>query len=591
MRHYAKLWTAIIAASLAVVVAGALLLRHSFGLTALSDGIQCVLLLSGTVCFIPHALRSKGRLRLFWSLLAAGIGLWFVYQLFWTYFEVWLRQDVPDLFTGDIVLFLHIVPLMAALALRPHAAEDVYGTGLRHLDFALLFVWWIYLYVLTVIPWQYVIPDGGVYGHNLNSLYTVEKLAFVVALILCYHVSGSGWKSLYANFLGATVTYGISSYVANYAISRKAYYTGSLYDVPLAASMAWFSLIGIWTRVREPRPGVTSSSPSHGVSLSRLGMIAAFSLPLFAAWALTDRTIPAPIRSFRVVATFAAMLLMGIMVFVRQRLFDRELLRLLAHSRDSVDNLKRLQAQITESEKLASTGQLVGGVAHELNNPITALLGYSDLLLCTPMTPGQKELAEKLAQHARRTRSLVASLLSFAKQKPVTISAVDLTSLLRTAVKLSEAQWQNLKVDVSTDIAQGLLLVQGDSNQLLQVCVQTIGDALLTARQQGGASVRICVGREDSFAVVKISTAGRAGIGAKNELSEPVDESGQDAALSGLGLTACQGILKQHHGHLSWKKDHSGVVTICIEIPISAAATEKLNATGLPAGLQPQPSA
>ncbi len=590
MRHYAKLWTAIIAASVAVHVAGALLLRRSYALTALSDVIQCVLLFSGTICFIPHALRSNGRLRLFWSLLATGIGLWLVYQLFWTYFEVWLRRDVPYVFTGDIVLFLHIVPLMAALALRPHASEDIYRASLRHLDFALLLLWWIYLYVLTVIPWQYVIPDGDTYNRNLNSLYTVEKLAFVVGLILCHRGSGNGWKSLYSSFLGATVLYGVSSYVATYAISRHAYYTGSLYDVPLVVSMAWVSLIGLRTRVRDPRPGIALSAPSHGIWLARLGMIAAFSLPLFAAWALTDKMIPLPIRSFRVVVTFSAALLLGIMVFIRQRMLDREFLRLLTHWRDSGDNLKRLQAQITESEKLASIGQLVGGVAHELNNPITALLGYSDLLLCTPLTPGQKDVAEKVAQNARRTRSLVASLLSFARQKPGTIMAVDLNSLLHTAVKLAESHWQSLKVDVSFSVADGLPIVQGDSNQLLQVCVQTIGDAFVAARQQGSSAVRVFAVREGSFAIVKISTAGRARNSANYEMSEPVNQTVQDS-LSGLGLTACQGILKQHHGHLSWRKDHSGAFTISIEIPINGAVPERLNEAAVPAALEPQPSA
>jgi signal transduction histidine kinase len=584
VRHYAKIWTAIIAASLAVLVAGALLLRKSFALAALSDVVQCVLLLSGTIVFIPHALRSKGRLRLFWSLLASGIGLWFVYQLFWTYFEVWLRKDFPDLFAGDIVLFLHIVPLMAALALRPHAPEDCYAAGLRRLDFALLFVWWMYLYVLAVIPWLYVIPNSAVYVRNFNALYTVEKLAFVVGLLLCYRGSEPAWKSLYLNFLGATVIYGITSYVVNYTIGRHAYYTGSFYDLPLGASMAWVSLIGIWTRARDPRPGEQSGSPIHGIVLARLGMIAAFSLPVFAAWALADKTIPGAVRNFRVMVTFSAATAMGFMVFVRQRLLDRELLRLLAHSRDSVDNLKLLQAQITESEKLASMGQLVGGVAHELNNPITALLGYTDLLLCSPMTSSQKELAEKLAQHARRTRSLVASLLSFARQTPARISVVDLSSLLRTAVKLSEPQRQSLKVDVSTKI-QALLPVQGDSNQLLQVCVQTISDALQAASQEGSGTVQICAGREDSFVVIKITTSGLNPTESRSPEAENARD--QDHAVSGLGLTACQGILKQHHGHLSWKKEHTGAVTICMEIPVSAAAPEKLNEAALRSALQP----
>ena len=114
LRTYAKVWTAVVAACLATLVLAALILPQSFRLTALSDMSQSLLLLSGTLSFIPHAVRSRGRLRLFWSLLATGMALWFAYQFVWIYFELWLRTDVPDLCAGDIILFLHIVPLMAA---------------------------------------------------------------------------------------------------------------------------------------------------------------------------------------------------------------------------------------------------------------------------------------------------------------------------------------------------------------------------------------------------------------------------------------------------------------------------------------------
>ena len=76
------------------------------------------------------------------------------------------------------------------------------------------------------------------------------------------------------------------------------------------------------------------------------------------------------------------------------RILDSELVRLLKHSQESFDNLKVLQSQIVHSEKLASIGQLVGGAAHELNNPITAMLGYSDLLLSTQLGPEQHALAK-----------------------------------------------------------------------------------------------------------------------------------------------------------------------------------------------------
>src|SRR6202142_793377 len=114
LRAYSKVWTAAVAACLATLVLAALILPQSFRLTALSDVVQCLLLFSGTVSLIPHAVRSRGRLRLFWMLIASGIGFWFAYQFIWVYYELWLRTDVPDLCAGDMILFLHIVPLMAA---------------------------------------------------------------------------------------------------------------------------------------------------------------------------------------------------------------------------------------------------------------------------------------------------------------------------------------------------------------------------------------------------------------------------------------------------------------------------------------------
>jgi signal transduction histidine kinase len=590
LRTYSKLWTVTVAACLAALVLAALILPQSFRLTALSDVIQCLLLFSGTASLVPQAVRSRGRLRLFWTLVATGIAFWFVYQLFWTYYEVWLRIDVPDLCAADMILFMHIVPLMAALALRPHAPQDEYAARLRRLDFALMMIWWGYLYILIVIPWQYVVPDVAPYNNNLNSLYLIEKLAFLSTLFMAWTGSKGRWRTFYASLFGACFTYAASSHLANWAIGRHLYYSGSLYDIPLAASMAWITVIGLWTGEREPQAGVRSTSTSHGVWLARLGMIAAFSLPLFAAWALLDAGVPLRIRSFRVVLTLAAALLMGVMVFVRQRLLDRELLRLLNHSLESFSNLKHLQAQITESEKLASIGQLLGGAAHELNNPITAMLGYSDLLLSTPLNPEQSELAARIGQHVRRTRSLVASLLSFAKQGPAAMAPVDLNTLVRTAVKLSQPQWQGLNIGVLTELPQELLLIRGDSNQLLQVCVQIINDALHAVDQHGSRTLTITAQREDDVAIINISNTSLAGSPAENE-SGNQDGAEEDQTLSGLGLSACQGILQQHHGKILWQHNRNSGTTIRVELPVIPLAQEKSTEAGVPVMWQAQPFA
>jgi signal transduction histidine kinase len=281
-----------------------------------------------------------------------------------------------------------------------------------------------------------------------------------------------------------------------------------------------------------------------------------------------------------------------VMVFVRQRLLDRELFRLLNQSRESLANLKRLQAQITESEKLASIVQFVGGAAHELNNPITAMLGYSDLLMSTSLSPEQQGLAETIGHHVRRTRALVASLLSFAKQGPAAMAPVDLKTVLRTAIKLSEPVWQALKIEVRTDLQPNLPAVMGDSNQLLQVCVQILNNALHAADESGGRILNVAVDHKNGAAIILVSDRDLAAVPnsvVESEHTMPHSAPGQP--LSGMGLNACKGILQQHHGKISWQHDTTVGVTIRVELPVIYPAAEKSAAIVVPASWPARPFA
>jgi signal transduction histidine kinase len=579
----AKIWLGAVAAVLAAFVAAAMVMPRSFALSAICDISHSLLLASGAASFVPLALRSRGRMRLFWSLITLGLTMWFSYQLTWTYYEVVLHRDVPDLFAGDMVLFLDIVPLMAALALRPHAPQDEYAARLGRLDFILLLVWWLYLYVLIVIPWQYVDANSPAYDHNLNSLYFVEKIAYLAGLAVFWIGSKGPWKNLYGNLFGMSLTYVGSSTIANWAIFRHAYYTGSLYDVPLGVAMAWLTWIGLRTKVDEPQADAREVSTFYGVWVARFGMIAVFSLPLFAAWAMSDPAVPHRVRLFRLALTLAAAFAMGVMVMVRQRLLDRELISLLDHSRQSVDNLKRLQAQILQSEKLASIGQLVGGAAHELNNPITALLGYSDLLQSTSLTPEQYPLAAKIGQHVRRTKSLVASLISFARQTPAPKTPVDLNTLARTAVKLSQPQWEPLGIKVETRFDGELSRVVGDSNQLLQVCLQLVGNCIHALSERGGGVLSVCTQRCAGNAVLEISTDAAP--------ATPEASPATTYPEGSLGLSACQGILQEHHGEVSRERRDDGSLLLRVELPATVPAPVKSKEATVPVLWQSQPYA
>jgi len=339
--------------------------------------------------------------------------------------------------------------------------------------------------------------------------------------------------------------------------------------------------------VEEPEADAREVSTVFGVWVARFSMIAVFSLPLFAAGAISEAAVPFRIRLFRLTLTLAAALLMGVMVFARQQILDRELMHLLEHSRDSVKNLNRLQAQILQSEKLASIGQLVGGAAHELNNPITAMLGYSDLLLSTKLTPEQQPLAATIGLYVRRTRSLVASLISFAKQAPSPKTLIDLNTLARTAVKLTQPQWESAKIEVRTQFDAQLPRVLGDSNQLIQVCLQLVGNCVHVMATRGGKVLTLSTERQAGVSVLQIATEPmpqRSAVG--SDAASPLDPE------DSLGLSACQGILQEHRGQVLRERREDGSLLLRVDLPATEPTpAAKTKDPTVPVLWQSQPSA
>ena len=572
MSERSKLCMTGIAALVCAQALASLFLHRGFALTASSDVVQLLLLLSATISLLPSVAASRGRIQLFWALMMLGMGFWFSYQVLWTYFEVLMRRDVPNPFGGDVVMFLHIVPMTAALALQPHLQPDNRTTRLGTLDFALLLVWWLYLYLFAVIPWQYVRPYEAAYNHNLNTLYLTEKMVFLAGVGMLWLRSQGSWRIIYANWFAASLMYSFSSYFANWAFARKMYYSGSLYDLPLAISMAWVTVLGILAASSSTKPQPARAVGSYGVWVARLGMVAIFSLPLFAAWSLFNGEMPQSVRTFRLVLTLVSMLVMGGMVFFKQHLLDRELLRLLNHSQESFVNLKRVQAQLVQSEKLASLGQLVGGAAHELNNPLAAMMGYTDLLAATELGNEQRLLMQKIEQQVRRTRTLVSSLLSFAKQVPAEKTLVDINALVQTAVKLCLPQSCGPNVQVHTNFARQLPHVLGDSNQLLQVCLHITNNALHALTDQGG-TLTVAARLQDASVVLEFSDNG-PGMEQPERVFDPFYTTRKVGQGPGLGLSVCYGIIQEHNGKITCQNRPEGGATFRIELPAVLDAAE-----------------
>ena len=350
LQHASK-WTAAACAVVCVHVLLSLLAPRGFALTAFGDILQDLILLCAIGAVFSNVRQAAPKARLFWTLLGLGLGMWLAAQLMWTYLEVYLRHDVPNTFVGDVILFLHIVPMMAAVAIEPHVRQGERRLRVGTLDFALLFTWWLFLYLFVVIPWQYVHPSELAYGRSFDLLYVCEELVLATSLMLVWRRSHGAWRSLYFHLFVATLLYCVASLMASEAIDLHLYYTGSLFDVPLVAGMVWFVRIGFLPReILAQHPFEEVPSRGHEIWKARLAMVAVFITPLMMAWAQFGGDAPQKVRSYRLLLTVGTMLVMGTLVFFRQHLLDQELLSLLRLSKQNLDEMCRLKDELESKE-------------------------------------------------------------------------------------------------------------------------------------------------------------------------------------------------------------------------------------------------
>ena len=306
-----------------------LTVSHGDRLTAFGDITQCFLLLLALFLMLANVrAAAEPRTRLFWALLGLGCGIWLCVQILWTYFEVFLRTDAPNPFVGDVALFLHLVPLMGALAVRPDRERDESVAQLGGLDFGLLITWWLYLYLFVVIPWQYVWPHKELYGRSFDLLYSLEHIVFVACAASVWLRSTGTWKIIYGHLFGASLLYALGSVTASVAIDLGKYYTGSFYDIPLVISFLWFSAVGLLGHRFASQPqALKANEGKRGGWISTLAMVTILSLPILAGWALYVSSAPARVRNFRVLLTLATMVVMGALLWIKQHGLDKEIAR------------------------------------------------------------------------------------------------------------------------------------------------------------------------------------------------------------------------------------------------------------------------
>jgi diguanylate cyclase (GGDEF)-like protein len=266
--------------------------------------------------------------------MSAGVGLWVSAQLLWTHFEVLLRKEVPNPFVGDILLVLHLVPIVAAIVIRPDKERP--RSKLRTLDFVMLFSWWLYLYLFFVIPWQYIVPNTRVYGFAFDKVYFAGHVVILCATFGAWRSSAGLWRGLYLRLLLASWAYAVASIAASVAIDYDRYYTGSIYDVPLLFAEMLFveaALFGWRTGSIANLTDVEANDAHPWVAFLTIG--AAASLPLLAAWAEFVSSAPPKVTRYQLGLTFAMIVIAGALRSAKQYALDKELARRNADLREA----------------------------------------------------------------------------------------------------------------------------------------------------------------------------------------------------------------------------------------------------------------
>jgi PAS domain S-box-containing protein len=244
---------------------------------------------------------------------------------------------------------------------------------------------------------------------------------------------------------------------------------------------------------------------------------------------------------------------------------------LLKETQDAYQSLHLAQEQLLQSEKMAAVGQLISGVAHELNNPLTAILGYSQLLQAEELTNSRgADYIEKLYKQAQRTHHIVQSLLSFARQHKPERKSVDLNQILEDTLILREYDMKLNSIRIHREFEPQLPLTAGDFHQLQQVFLNILNNAVDAVVEKGGkGEIWIRTVLAGNRLRVEITDNG-PGVKDPHRVFDPFYTTKPVGKGTGLGLSICYGIVKEHGGEIQVRNSPPRGATFAIVLPILA---------------------
>ena len=258
---------------------------------------------------------------------------------------------------------------------------------------------------------------------------------------------------------------------------------------------------------------------------------------------------------------------------------DRGTLGLVVHVQDLTEE-RRMAEQLRQTEKLAAIGELVAGVAHEVNNPLTGISAFAQLLLEQDMSGDVHESVRLIKRESDRAAAVIRDLLLFARNGQARTSLVDLNAVIEQTLRLRGYSLRSLDVDVRTELAPELAMVQADPQRLQQVLINLLVNAEHAMQHAPVRRLSIRTQDEEGRVIVEIADSG---IGMPADVLphvfEPFFTTKHDGAGTGLGLSVSYGIIQSHRGNISVESAPGAGTVFRISLPAEPGGAN--HSTGL----------
>ena len=563
-------------------------------LVALGDIAQLIppLAYGGLTAWLAR--KSVGQARVFWNLNAIHGVIWAGGQVVWTYYDL-VRGAVPQISPTDPIFFVSSIPLAAALYGRPERDQPRWLFNIVLLDLILIALFSAFLYIYFVA--SVAITDGPAenYTRNLAQLLNVRNLLLASWAIWVWRSTTSlAWKpvlGIYALGLAVSFVGGIGYDL----VERFGTYTaGAVFDI---VWMLPYIVMGLAAATAYDRR--LFEPDQEAPPLARLPVVSVIAIALFIAIPAIDEiarrllNAPAATESMRTRLALTALIPFGMVVVVREVLSRRALIR-------AGQELLFTREQLSQKEKLAAVGQLVSGIAHELNNPLQAVLGYAELILATRPPASEAEELRAIRHNAHRAAGIVRNLLAFAGRSGSTRGWHQVNRIVRDAVGMRQLQRDDADIRIKIETAERLPLAYIDSARIEDVVINLIQNAEAAVAAAGRKPGEIVVitrldGPSDRI-VIEVADNGTGLRQADlHRVFEPFFTTREVGKGTGLGLSVCYGIVREHGGQITVRNRERGGAVFAVELPvmseslITATAVAGSAAAGLLRATTPAP--